>query len=214
MNKQAQTVVDGYMRRLKRELRPLPRDRREEILEDIGGHIDESLGQNGSATEADARTLLDQLGEPSEIADEARERFGIPRSKFGVRETLAVILLPFGGFIFGIGWILGVGLLWSSNAWNTREKWIGTLVPPGGLSVISVFFLSAATVGEGGGSCRSVINQRNGHVIRAVCTSRGGGTTLGDVLLVAAFVLVIVLAFAVPIWLAVKARKRAAPAGG
>ena len=35
----------------------------------------------------------------------------------------AIILLLFGGFIFGVGWLAGLILLWSSRAWTTREKW-------------------------------------------------------------------------------------------
>src|SRR5882724_10191178 len=119
MNEQAQAVVDSYMRDLKRELRALPRDRRQEILEDIEGHIDQSLGRNGTVGEADARNLLDQLGDPSEIASEARERFGIPSSRFGAKEIWAVVLLP-------IAWPIGVILLWISDAWTSREKLIGT----------------------------------------------------------------------------------------
>jgi hypothetical protein len=129
VNEQAQAVVDRYMRDLKRELRALPRERRQEILEDIDGHIDESLGRNGTATGADARTLLEQLGEPSEIASDARERFGIPPVRFGAVEKWAVFLLAFGFWIAGVGWLLGVFFLWSSNAWKRREKLIATLSP-------------------------------------------------------------------------------------
>jgi hypothetical protein len=32
-----------------------------------------------------------------------------------------------------LGWFIGVVLLWVSDAWNTRDKVIGTLVVPGGL---------------------------------------------------------------------------------
>lgn len=32
-----------------------------------------------------------------------------------------------------LGWFIGVVLLWVSEAWNTRDKLIGTLVLPGGL---------------------------------------------------------------------------------
>jgi hypothetical protein len=33
-----------------------------------------------------------------------------------------------------VGWLAGLVLLWSSRAWTTRDKWIGTLVIPGGLA--------------------------------------------------------------------------------
>jgi hypothetical protein len=169
MNGQAQAVVDSYMKDLKRELRALPRDRRQEILEDIEGHIDESLGRNGTASEADARNLLDQLGEPSEIARDARERFGIKPLRYGTLEKWAVALLAFGWLLGGLGWLLGVFLLWSSNAWNGTEKLLATILP------LAVVFAFASSIPLG----------------------------------LLAWLLYIVI---VPIWLAVRAVRRAAPA--
>jgi len=199
MNEQAQAVVDSYMRDLKRELRALPRDRRKEILEDIEGHIDQSLGRNGSAGEADARTVIDQLGDPSDIAAEARERFGIQPSRFGALEIWALILLPF-------FWIVGVVLLWSSNAWTRKEKLIGTLVPPGGLWLFWMMFALAVTSSDPCGG--STINPRTGQVINQTCS--GGGTSFGDILFGVAWVLAGLLAIVVPIWLGLRARSREA----
>jgi len=205
MNEQAQAVVDSYMRDLKRELRALPRDRRKEILEDIEGHIDQSLGENGSATEADARTTLDQLGDPSEIAHDARERFGIRPTNFGWQEVAAVILLPVGVFMFGIGWIVGVILLWTSDAWTMREKLIGTFVPIGGLGLpITLIELELVS---GGSSCSSVINQQTGATHTTCADS---GTSAGAILITVGLALLVLLAIAVPIWLGLRARNRTA----
>ncbi len=33
-----------------------------------------------------------------------------------------------------MGWILGLILLWSSRAWTTGQKFVGTFVVPGGLA--------------------------------------------------------------------------------
>jgi hypothetical protein len=50
------------------------------------------------------------------------------------REVGALILLPFGGLVVPVvGWFAGVVLLWVSDAWTTRDKWIGTVLLPGGL---------------------------------------------------------------------------------
>jgi len=50
-----------------------------------------------------------------------------------------------------IGWIVGVVLLWASNAWTVRDKLIGTLVLPGGLMLpFGLFFLAAGNGGGGG----------------------------------------------------------------
>jgi hypothetical protein len=41
-----------------------------------------------------------------------------------------IILLLIGGFIFYVGWFVGLVLLWSSRAWSIKDKWIGTLLLP------------------------------------------------------------------------------------
>jgi hypothetical protein len=38
-----------------------------------------------------------------------------------------------GGILLGVGWIVGVVLLWTSTVWNRRDKLAGTLLLPGGL---------------------------------------------------------------------------------
>jgi hypothetical protein len=47
--------------------------------------------------------------------------------------------------VFGIGWIAGVILLWSSRAWTTRDKVIGTLIVPGGIAAFLPVLLLAGT---------------------------------------------------------------------
>ena len=56
--------------------------------------------------------------------------------KPGWMEVGALIMLLIGGIVIPIfGWVIGVVLLWVSNAWNVRDKIIGTVVCPGlGLS--------------------------------------------------------------------------------
>ena len=78
------------------------------------------------------RNVLDRLGEPDEIADDARHRLGLQR-RGRPGEIFALIGLLVGGFVFVIGWFVGLALLWVSDAWTTREKLVGTLVVPGGL---------------------------------------------------------------------------------
>jgi hypothetical protein len=58
-----------------------------------------------------------------------------------------VILLPLGGFALGIGWLVGLILLWSSRLWTTRDKLIGTLITPGGTSTATtVLYIALAVV--------------------------------------------------------------------
>lgn len=84
--------------------------------------------------------MLERVGDPTEIAAEARQRFGIQRTKPGVRETLTLILLLLGGLLYIVGWVVGAILLATSNVWTSREKVIGLLVVPGGLLPAVLFF--------------------------------------------------------------------------
>jgi hypothetical protein len=44
-------------------------------------------------------------------------------------------LLLLGGIVLPLlGWLVGVFLLWASPVWSPRDKWLGTLVLPGGLA--------------------------------------------------------------------------------
>jgi ABC-type Mn2+/Zn2+ transport system permease subunit len=52
-----------------------------------------------------------------------------------------------------IGWLVGVVLLWASDAWTTREKLIGTLVVPGGLA-LPLFLLAMGAYSE---TCSAVV---------------------------------------------------------
>lgn len=151
MSAAADRLVAQYLKHLKRELRDVPRDSRSEIVDEIEEHIAE--GRTGLAEEdvTAVRVLLDRLGEPDEIADDARHRLGLQPRGHGAREVFALIGLLVGGFVFVIGWFIGLALLWASNAWTTREKLVGTLVVPGGLLAAFVLFLGGIGAVECGG---------------------------------------------------------------
>jgi uncharacterized membrane protein len=156
-------TVEHYLHDLEEELRDLPPARRRELLEEIREHIGESLAEMPDGEEAGIRNVLERVGEPAVIAQEARERFGIRRVKPGIREVLVLILLPLGGFLYLIGWAVGAILLATSTVWTSREKVIGLLVVPGGL-------LPAGLFGLMGGSrlCSEVIE--NGRVVSETCS--------------------------------------------
>lgn len=125
----ASDVISGYLARLEREASDLPRRERQELLDGIREHIREAREAMPEETDAHLLTLLDRLGHPADLVDEERARLGMrPReaNKPGFIEYGALILTP-------LIWPIGVILLWTSRAWNTRDKLIGTLLPPGGL---------------------------------------------------------------------------------
>ena len=58
----------------------------------------------------------------------------VSRGTSSGREGLTILLLLFGGFLVGIGWLIGVFMLWRSSAWTVTDKLVGTLIIPGGLA--------------------------------------------------------------------------------
>lgn len=159
----ARTTVDAYLRELDEELRDLPASRRGELVEEIREHIDSALGEARNGDEAEVRNVLERLGDPAEIAAEARERFGIRRAKPGIREILVLILLPLGGFLYVIGWAVGAILLATSQVWTSREKVIGLLIVPGGLLPAALFGLMTS-----GPVCTET--EVDGRVVSEVCS--------------------------------------------
>jgi hypothetical protein len=125
-------LAADYLERLRRAGRRVPPGRLRELLAEIEGHLSEAIGP--SASDAQARAILEKLGEPEAIiAAEMPPADELPDGR-GTKDWATIILLLVGGFILGVGWVAGLVLLWSSRAWTTREKWIGTLVFPGGLA--------------------------------------------------------------------------------
>ena len=76
------------------------------------------------------RTVLDDLQAPEEIARAAvkPEPGAATASNFAaakphatkLRDISTVLLLMFGWFLLGVGWLASVALLWSSHRWRSR----------------------------------------------------------------------------------------------
>jgi len=88
--------------------------------------------------------LLERAGGLEDIASAALEeedpgrtvRASAVEARSGLAETLAIVLLLFGGFFFVVGWLVGVVLLWTPGSWRLPDKLLGTLVFPGGLTLV------------------------------------------------------------------------------
>jgi len=177
MTSTADRLVEDYLRSLDRELSGLPRARRRELTEQIASHIAEARAGLENEDEAEIRNLLDRLGEPAEIAEEARERAEPRPRRAGWMEILALILLLIGGIVLPVvGWFVGVVLLWVSDAWTTREKLVGTFVIPGGLAT-PLLLGGLAVTAE---SCSTEFDPMTGAEISSSCT--GGSFQAADVL--------------------------------
>lgn len=203
----ASHTLDHYFDRLERELADLPSGRRRELMEEIRDHVDQSLSAQPDPSEADIRNVLDRLGDPAEIASEARERYGVRRAEVRRSDWAAVFLLPFGGMfvlILGVlgvlGWLLGAILLLISRVFSPRDKLIGLLLFPGGL------LLPFVLVSRAGGICseRSV----HGRVVRA-CS----GFTLPPILGIPLLIALILTPLIVAVYLGSKLRARSEDRG-
>ncbi len=170
-----QPLVRDYLTRLEDACRALPPDRRAEVLADVREHVRQAVvaeQEAGSSPEVAVRTALDRLGPPEEIARADADDAVPPRSdrapgamqRYG--DPVAVVLLLFGGFLLGVGWLVGVVLLWASDSWRTREKVLGTLVWPFGYA--GVLILGGAAALTGGEVCTTV--ETSGGVGSTTCT--------------------------------------------
>ena len=74
MNVVGERAIDDYLKRLDRSMRDVPANRRKELVNEIDQHISQTIAaSDGEFTEADVRNALERLGEPEDIANEARE---------------------------------------------------------------------------------------------------------------------------------------------
>lgn len=157
-------IVRDYMRSLEQATAQLPPDERNEIQENIRMHLREELVR--ATSDADVRNILATLGDPYDIV--GAQPGTDPRSGRGALEIIAVVLLLIGAFVVPVvGWVVGVVLLWSSKAWSTGQKLLGTFVFPGGLG--AVFFIWLVPVTLFSQSCSTLREATGGplHTVQA-----------------------------------------------
>jgi hypothetical protein len=185
-------LATDYLDRLEHAARRLPRGERRELLDDIGAHLAEAI--EPGMTDAEALTVLDRLGDPDDIVDAQLPDETYRAARRGAHEWSAIFLLLFGGFLFFVGWFAGLILLWSSRAWNTRDKLIGTLIVPGGLATVLPLMLIT-------GSTQSCVSL-NGGIQH--CT--GGPSTSHQILSIALFAFLVLGPICTSVYLARRAR--------
>jgi hypothetical protein len=200
-------LVRQYLHSLTRAARDLPRSRRRELNSDLTEHLAAALSEHPS--EAEIRAVLDRLGPPEEIV--AAEETGAS-SAVAPHETWAIVLLVIGGLFLGIGWLVGLALLWTSRVWTLRDKLIGTFVLPGGLA--GSFFLLGAGFTTGTSVCGpqriprplqtgGIVPSNPAHAAGAVCA----GTPGPNVLAILLFVLLVLAPLAMAAYLTIRARR-------
>ena len=190
--------IKRYLARLSSAAHDLPKARRRELLAEIEQHIRQTLAEEPCTNQAEMLTLLDQVGDPAEIAAAATDQPEASSRSTGW-ELATILLLLLGGFVFVVGWLVGVMLLWSSSVWTLRDKLIGTFVIPGGLAAGVVLIQLVLTGAWGSGSTCSAIVRSNGQV-GSTC-SGGGASTLAVIGIAAGLALTLVAPLATAIYL-------------
>jgi uncharacterized membrane protein len=166
----ADELIAEYLARLETALAPIPSARRQELLDDVRAHIAEARSALSDETDADLLNILDRLGDPADMAaDEiGRQEPSRPaqppqRNSRGLEIAAIVLLLLF--------WPIGVVLLWISDAWTTRDKLIGTLVPPFGY--LGTFVLGPLLLWGTISTTCETLSDGLGHVFSSTCPSAG-----------------------------------------
>jgi hypothetical protein len=177
MTATANPLVDRYLRDLRRALREMPRRQRDELVAEIEGHISESLPPE--ASDAEVLAALDRIGSPAEIAS----------NPVGWQQWLAIILILIGGVAMPVlGWLIGLAFLWTSRAWTRRDKWLATLLVPGGLLPAVVLLLTPIH----GQSCStSSRTDASGH-LHSVTLCTGGISTEARTAAIVLFIVLVV----------------------
>ena len=124
-----------YLHQLERATVDLPASVRSDILTEIRQELQ-------AVPPGDLDAHISTLGDPYMISEAARVELesayveSNPRRESATYTTVVAVVIFVGGVLVPIiGWIVGVVFLWRSRTWTTRDKVIGTTLPPtGGLA--------------------------------------------------------------------------------
>ena len=168
---EADKLVRRYLVQLDAALQGVEASRREEILAEVHGHIEEGRTGLDPDDAASVRTLLDRVGDPAAIAAEA----GAPPPGSRRWDAWAPWLIIFGPVASGLGWIAGMLILWTSPTWSRRDQLIATFVPLAGL--VALFFGLVAALRAAAG-CSGPAN-----LASTTCATKGFTLPLGVAIL-------------------------------
>jgi hypothetical protein len=144
---QTDRLVDEYLRRLEAAAAHLQRSRRAELVAEIREHIETALRQEDAANEVAVRNVLERLGPPEEIVDAAEPPPAEPAGRAGKLEITALLAL----LVPVLGWLVGMVLVFVSEAWSRRDKLVAA-----GLLLLLLLLPAFAIVAESGGVDESV----------------------------------------------------------
>lgn len=203
-------LAEDYLIRPRHAGRLLPADRLRDLLDEIEGYLNESIPLE--ASDEDALETLERLGPPGDVVEAEQATGQASTDRRGPRAWSAAFLLPFGGFVLGVGWLIGLILLWSSRLWTTRDKLLGTLIVPGGLATGLLVLLAATSLQtERCKAFATPINSATGPSVShgtMHCNTIRGLSTTRTVLQIVLAVILIAGSIITAVYLARRARNR------
>lgn len=143
MEPRAKELLDKYLDEIEEELADVSRSQRREFVTEIRSHLlaqwEDIAEKNGAAM----LNILDQFGDPREIAADFLGRTeplrpSPPPASFPVPAILIVLLTVF-------LWPVGIVLAWLSPFWATKHKAVATVLPLLALVGIVLFMFPART---------------------------------------------------------------------
>jgi hypothetical protein len=141
----ADELLDGYLARLERESRRLPGDVAEELRDNVKAHLQEARAALPAETDADILNILDHIGDPAVLVDEAlgtpaeaaQER--TPRGTLGMNLegvlggaallTIVIGSIAMPGPVPYVPLILGMLLANVSRLWTRNELVLAFVLP-------------------------------------------------------------------------------------
>ncbi len=106
-------ALEGYLSELRARLRLLPQTEVSEILEELRGHVRDSVGSSGEPTESEIAAVLERLGSPAELAslyvtDRLLEQAEVSRSSWLLsRGLMRWAVVSVAGSVALLGVIIG-----------------------------------------------------------------------------------------------------------
>lgn len=164
-----EALIEDYLERLRQATAMLPSQTRNELLLDIAEHLRAGMHER-PRTVVEVRNLLDDLGTPEQIAAAAVDQQTAPSEPAvapgGMQPVISLLLSITAVSLTWIVWPVGVLCLWLSDTWTIRQKWLGTLVVPGGIWLA----YWTGTVLAQRTTMRCSTGVVNGHVIPETCS--------------------------------------------
>ena len=156
------SLVTDYLDRLRTAASALPGDWRDELVDDVRGHIELALAAGEAGDEPAVESVLTRLGSPEEIVAAEMDAQPVvamtapgpsspvpPPRPHATVEFKALVLLTIGAVVLPfIGPLIALGYVWASARWTTVQKRTATIAVVGLLLLPAWLVLPMPAAGE------------------------------------------------------------------